>query len=61
MQAASFFCCFLTFLFTSVSYELKKVIIDVEIWIIETYYSVLKSHKTVQICTVCYVEYFVNS
>ena len=48
-------------LFTTVSYELKKVIIDVEIWIIETYYSLLKSHETVRICTVCYVEYFVNS
>ena len=39
----------------------KGVIIDGEIWIIETYYSSLKSHMAVQICTVSYVEYFANS
>ena len=52
----------LTFLATTVSYELKKgVIIDAKIWITEIYYSLLKSHLAVQICTVSYVEYFVNS
>ena len=40
----------------------KGVIIDAEIWIIETYYySLLKSHLAVQICSVSYVEYYVNS
>ena len=33
---------------------------DGEIWIIETYYSLLKSHMAVKICTVSYVEYFAN-
>ena len=36
-------------------------IIDVEIWIIETYDTLLKSHLAVQICTVSYVEYSLNS
>ena len=30
----------------------KGIIIVVEIWIIETYYSLLKLHSAVQICTV---------
>ena len=38
----------------------KGVIIDIEIWIIKTHYSLLKSHLAVQICTVGYVEYFVD-
>ena len=33
---------------------------DGEIWIIETYDSLLKSHMAVKICTVSYVEYFAN-
>ena len=38
----------------------KVVIIDVEIWIIETSYSLLKSNLAVHTYTVTYVEYFVN-
>ena len=32
-----------------------------KIWIIETDYSLLKSHMAVQICAVSYVEYFAIS
>ena len=39
----------------------KGVIVDIEIWIIETCYSLLKSHFAAQICTVSYVEHFLNS
>ena len=35
----------------------KWRIVVIEIWIIETYYSLLKSHLAVQICTVSFVEY----
>ena len=38
----------------------KAVIIDVKIWIIQTYYSLLKLHLAGQICTASYVEYFLN-
>ena len=38
----------------------KGVIINVEIWIIKTYYSLLKSHSAFQICTVSYVEYCIS-
>ena len=38
----------------------KGVIIDVEIWIIETHYSLLKSRLAVQVCTVSYVDYLVK-
>ena len=39
----------------------KGVIVNVVIWIIETYDSLLKSHLAAQICTFSYVEYFLNS
>ena len=39
----------------------KGVIVDIVIWIIEIYYSLLKSHLVPQICTVSYVKYFVSS
>ena len=39
----------------------KRVIVDIVIWIIETYYSFLKSKLAAQICAVSYVEYFLNS
>ena len=34
---------------------------DYELLIIKTYYSLLKSNFALQICTVSYVEYFLNS
>ena len=39
----------------------KVVIVDIVIWIIKTFYSLLKSHLAAQICTVSYVEYSVSS
>ena len=39
----------------------KGVIVDIVIWMIETYYSLLKSNLAAQICTVSYVDYFLNS
>ena len=44
--------------YSSFMWTKKGVIVDVVIWIIETYDSLLKS---AQICTASYVEYFVNS
>ena len=38
----------------------KGATINAEVWIIESYYSLLKSHLAVQICTVSYVEYLGN-
>ena len=35
--------------------------VDVIIWIIETYDTLLKSHLVAQICTISNVEYILNS
>ena len=39
----------------------KRVTINAKVVIIKTYYSLLKSNLAVQVFTVIYVEYFVNS
>ena len=46
--------------YNNLMWNKKGVTIDIVIWIIETY-SLLKSHLAVQIFTVSYVEYFLNS
>ena len=38
-----------------------RVTINAKVLIIKTYYSLLKSNLAVQVFTVIYVEYFVNS
>ena len=49
-----------TLMSLTISYELKKEFL-MSIWTIETYYFLLKSYLTVQICTVSYVEYFLKN